>query len=78
MKLNKRLLDLCGNLALVLTPLAGMAYEKDVLRLLPPHLASVITYCAAGAAILLKFLAFIAPPTPSPLPEQPKTTKLNP
>jgi len=65
---NKRLLDLLAALAGVLTIIAGMSYDKDILQLLPPKWTPYITYSSAIATVLLKVLAYFAPPTPSPTP----------
>ena len=66
--MNKRLLDLLSALAGVLTIIAGMSYDKDILQLLPPKWTPYITYSSAIATVLLKILAYFAPPTPSPTP----------
>jgi hypothetical protein len=67
--MNKRFLDLLAALAGVLTIIAGMSYDKDILQLLPPKWTPYITYASAIATVLLKVLAYFAPPTPSPTPD---------
>ena len=67
--MNKRLLDLLAAITGVLTIIAGMSYDKDILQLLKPEWTPYITYSSAIATVLLKMLAFFAPPTPSPTPE---------
>lgn len=67
--MNKRLLDLLAAITGVLTVIAGMSYDKDILQLLKPEWTPYITYSSAIATVLLKMLAFFAPPTPSPTPE---------
>ena len=69
--MNKRLLDLLAAITGVLTIIAGMSYDKDILQLLKPEWTPYITYSSAIATVLLKMLAFFAPPTPSPTPEPP-------
>jgi hypothetical protein len=66
--MNKRLLDLLSAITGVLTIIAGMSYDKDILQLLPPKWTPYITYSSAIATVLLKILAYFAPPTPSALP----------
>ena len=73
--MNKRLLDLLAAITGVLTVIAGMSYDKDILQLLKPEWTPYITYSSAIATVLLKMLAFFAPPTPSPTPD---STKPNP
>jgi hypothetical protein len=73
--MNKRLLDLLSAITGVLTIIAGMSYDKDILQLLPPKWTPWITYSSAIATVLLKILAYFAPPTPSPTPD---STKPNP
>jgi hypothetical protein len=48
-----------------------MSYDKDILQLLPPKWTPYITYASAIATVLLKVLAYFAPPTPSALPPNP-------
>ena len=74
--MNKRLLDLLAAISGVLTIIAGMSYDKDILQLLPPKWTPYITYSSAIATVLLKILAYFAPPTPSPTPDS--TNKPNP
>jgi predicted acyltransferase len=69
--MNKRFLDLLAALAGVLTIIAGMSYDKDILQLLKPEWTPYITYASAIATVLLKVLAYFAPPTPSPTPPNP-------
>ena len=66
--MNKRLLDLLSAITGVLTIIAGMSYDKDILQLLKPEWTPYITYASAIATVLLKVLAYFAPPTPSPTP----------
>jgi hypothetical protein len=70
--MNKRLLDLLSAITGVLTIIAGMSYDKDILQLLPPKWTPWITYSSAIATVLLKILAYFAPPTPSPTPPDAK------
>ena len=67
--MNKRLLDLLAALAGVLTLIAGMAYDTDILQLIAPKWTPYVTYASALATVLLKILAYYAPPTPSPTPD---------
>ena len=67
--MNKRLLDLLAAITGVLTIIAGMSYDKDILQLLKPEWTPYITYSSAVATVLLKVLAYFAPPTPSPATE---------
>ena len=69
--MNKRLLDLLAAISGVLTIIAGMSYDKDILQLLKPEWTPYITYSSAIATVLLKILAYFAPPTPSALPPNP-------
>jgi hypothetical protein len=68
---NKRLLDLLSAITGVLTIIAGMSYDKDILQLIAPKWTPYITYASAIATVLLKILAYFAPPTPSALPPNP-------
>jgi len=68
MKLNKRILDLIAANTGILTAIAGMSYNKDILQLIPAAWTPYITYVSGAATIILKLLAFFAPPTPSPDP----------
>jgi hypothetical protein len=67
--MNKRLLDLLSAITGVLTIIAGMSYDKDILQLIAPKWTPYITYASAIATVLLKILAYYAPPTPSPTPD---------
>ena len=67
--MNKRILDLCAAYTGVLTIIAGMSYDKDILQLLPPKWTPYVTYASALATLILKALAYYAPPTPSPAPD---------
>ena len=42
--MNKRILDLCAGVTTVLTAIAGMSYNKDLLQLLPSAWTPYITY----------------------------------
>ena len=66
--MNKRLLDMMAGCTTVLTAIAGMSYNKDILQLLPAAWTPYITYIAGLATVILKVLAYFAPPTPSALP----------
>ena len=66
--MNKRKLDLLATLTGVLTIIAGMSYDKDILQLIAPKWTPYVTYASALATVLLKILAYYAPPTPSPTP----------
>jgi len=70
--MNKRILDLLAAITAICTAVAGMSYDKDILQLLPPKWTPYITYASAIATIILKVLAFYAPPTPSPAPDSTK------
>jgi len=70
--MNKRILDLLAAITAICTAVAGMSYDKDILQLLPPKWTPYITYASAIATIILKVLAFYAPPTPSPTPDSTK------
>ena len=67
--MNKRKLDLLATLTGVLTIIAGMSYDKDILQLIAPKWTPYVTYASALATVLLKILAYLAPPTPSPTPD---------
>jgi hypothetical protein len=67
--MNKRFLDLLAAITGVLTIIAGMSYDKDILQLIAPKWTPYITYASAIATVLLKILAYFAPPTPSPTPD---------
>ena len=67
--MNKRKLDLLATLTGVLTIIAGMSYDKDILQLIAPKWTPYVTYASALATVLLKILAYFAPPTPSPTPD---------
>ena len=69
--MNKRKLDLFATLTGVLTIIAGMSYDKDILQLIAPKWTPYVTYASALATVLLKILAYYAPPTPSPTPPPP-------
>jgi hypothetical protein len=69
--MNKRKLDLLATLTGVLTIIAGMSYDKDILQLIAPKWTPYVTYASALATVLLKILAYYAPPTPSPTPPPP-------
>jgi hypothetical protein len=66
--MNKRKLDLFATLTGVLTIIAGMSYDKDILQLIAPKWTPYVTYASALATLILKILAYYAPPTPSPTP----------
>jgi hypothetical protein len=66
--MNKRKLDLLATLTGVLTIIAGMSYDKDILQLIAPKWTPYVTYASALATLILKVLAYYAPPTPSPTP----------
>jgi len=66
--MNKRRLDLLATLTGVLTIIAGMSYDKDILQLIAPTWTPYVTYASALATLILKVLAYYAPPTPSPTP----------
>ena len=75
--MNKRLLDMLAGCTAVLTAIAGMSYQKELIAVLPPSWTPWITYASGLATVILKVLAFYAPPTPSPVPPDPNaTTKL--
>ena len=67
--MNKRKLDLLATLTGVLTIIAGMSYDKDILQIIAPKWTPYVTYASAIATVLLKILAYYAPPTPSPTPD---------
>ncbi len=71
--MNKRKLDLFATVTGVLTIIAGMSYDKDILQLIAPKWTPYVTYASALATLILKALAYYAPPTPSP-----DSTKPNP
>ncbi len=73
--MNKRKLDLFATVTGVLTIIAGMSYDKDILQLIAPKWTPYVTYASALATLILKALAYYAPPTPSPTPD---STKPNP
>jgi hypothetical protein len=66
--MNKRKLDLFATVTGVLTIIAGMSYDKDILQLIAPKWTPYVTYASALATLILKVLAYYAPPTPSPTP----------
>lgn len=72
--MNKRKLDLFATVTGVLTIIAGMSYDKDILQLIAPKWTPYVTYASALATLILKVLAYYAPPTPSPTPDS--TNKL--
>jgi hypothetical protein len=67
--MNKRKLDLFATVTGVLTIIAGMSYDKDILQLIAPKWTPYVTYASALATLILKILAYFAPPTPSPTPD---------
>lgn len=70
-RLNKKVLDFWAQNSAVVAILAGMSYNKDLLQLFPPAWTPYITYISATATVVLKVMAYYAPPTPSPLPPAP-------
>jgi hypothetical protein len=76
--MNKRILDLLSGISGVLAMLAAVPFDKDTMQLIPVEWQPYVIRAGLLAALILKVLAFYAPPTPSPLPDQSqiKTKKL--
>ena len=77
MKLNKRILDLIAGFSSVLTIIAAFPYQKELIQLFPPKVSPIIAYIFGSATVILKTLAYFAPPTPSPTPAQAAQEKKN-
>ena len=64
--MNKRLLDLLTGLSGVLTLLAATPYDKELVQVIPPAWTPWLIKVGLIATLLLRVLAYFAPPTPSP------------
>ena len=76
--MNKRLLDLLTGLSGILTIVAATPDNKDIVPLLPVTWQPYLIKAGLIATLLLRVLAFCAPPTPSPIParaNKSRTTK---
>lgn len=75
--MNKRLLDLLSGLSAVLTFIAATPDNKDIAPLLPVSWQPYVIKAGVLATLLLKVLAYLAKPTPSPLGEAQRVTVTN-
>ena len=75
MNLNKRLLDLLAGISAVLTFVAATPDNKEVFSVIPVAWQPYVIKAGIVAALVLKVLAFFAPPTPSLTPAQAEMQK---
>lgn len=68
--MNKRILDLLTGITGVFTTLAAIPYEKETMAILPPSWTPWLIKIGLVNILLLRVLAFFAPPTPSAVPEK--------
>lgn len=68
--MNKRILDLLSGCTSLLTILAALPYEKDLMQILPVEWTPYVIKAGLVSTLLLRVAAFFAPPTPSPLPTE--------
>ncbi len=72
--MNKRILDLFAGLSGALTFIAATPFDKDLFPLLPVAIQPYVIKAGIIATVLLKVLAYFAPPTPSPILESQKVS----